>query len=86
MVLLDTAQTTRIAETATAVSCTLLRRGRSVPATAEAGRRPTSLGRGLSGAADGAVATGAPHVLDHGAPDPGLPRLRPSVAAASGRS
>lgn len=65
-----------VGETATAVNCLLTRSGLSVPELAEAGVRRVSLGSGLSNVAYGALMQGARHVLDHGALDEGLPRLR----------
>ena len=65
-----------VGETATAVNCLLTRSGLTVAEMAEAGVRRVSLGSGLSNAAYGAFAQGARHVLDHGALDEDLPRLR----------
>jgi 2-methylisocitrate lyase-like PEP mutase family enzyme len=73
----DVDQVQRIVDgTATAVNCLLTRNGPTVAELAAAGVRRVSLGSALSNAAYAALMQGARHVLDHGALDEGLPRLR----------
>ncbi len=64
-----------VAETATAVNVLLVPGGLTVPGLAELGVRRVSTGSGLSSLAYGAFVQGARHVLEHGEPDPDLPRL-----------
>ena len=73
----DEHQVRRIVDgAATAVNCLLTRNGPTVAELAAAGVRRVSLGSALSNAAYAALMQGARHVLDHGALDEGLPRLR----------